>query len=118
MTADAAGSGGRYLLDAVLGDPRRLHPVAGFGRAAGALERRLYAPHRRAGAAFTALAVGVPGRGRGGRVVLTRRRPVARAALVAAATWTVLGGRTLRREARVMARHLDRRGPGARPGAG
>jgi adenosylcobinamide-phosphate synthase len=39
--------------------------------------------------------------------VLTRRQPVARAALVAAATWTVLGGRTLRREARVMAGHLE-----------
>jgi len=33
---------------------------------------------------------------------------VARAALVAAATWTVLGGRTLRRESAVMAGHLER----------
>jgi len=30
-------------LDTVLGDPRRGHPVAAFGRAAAALERRVYA---------------------------------------------------------------------------
>jgi adenosylcobinamide-phosphate synthase len=90
----------------VLGDPARFHPVAGFGRAAGALERRLYAPHRRAGSAFTALAVGAPVAAGVAGSMLTRRHPVARAALVAAATWTVLGGRTLRRESRIMARHL------------
>ena len=39
--------------------------------------------------------------------LVTRDRPVARAAVTAAATWMVLGGRTLRRESRVMARHLD-----------
>jgi adenosylcobinamide-phosphate synthase len=95
-----------YLLDAVFGDPRRFHPVAGFGQAAGALERRLYAPHRRAGAVFAALAVGAPVAAGVAGSLLTRRHPVARAALVAAATWTVLGGRTLRRESRVMAGHL------------
>jgi adenosylcobinamide-phosphate synthase len=108
VTADAAGLAAGYLLDAVLGDPRRLHPVAGFGTAAGALERRLYAPNRRSGAAFTAVAVGVPALAGVAAAAVTRRHPVARAALVAAATWTVLGGRTLRREARTMANHLDR----------
>jgi adenosylcobinamide-phosphate synthase len=97
-----------YALDAVIGDPRRFHPVAGFGTAAGALERRLYAPHRKAGAAFTAVAVGVPVLGGAAVAVLTRRHPVTRAGLVAAATWTVLGGRTLRREAGTMAGHLER----------
>jgi adenosylcobinamide-phosphate synthase len=106
--ADAAGMLAGYALDAVLGDPRRLHPVAGFGTAAGALERRLYAPHRRAGAAFTAVAVGVPVAAGIAGAALTRRHPIARAVLVAAATWTVLGGRTLRREAATMAGHLDR----------
>jgi adenosylcobinamide-phosphate synthase len=105
--ADAAGLIAGYLLDAALGDPRRFHPVAGFGTAAGALERRLYAPRRRSGAAFAALAVGVPAAAGLAAAVATRRQPVARAALVAAATWTVLGGRTLRSEARMMARHLD-----------
>ena len=47
--------------------------------------------------------------------VATRRHPVARAALVAAGTWTVLGGRTLRHEARVMGRALRRRRPARRP---
>ena len=107
VTADAAGLAAGYLLDAVLGDPRRYHPVAGFGTAAGALERKLYAPNRRSGAAFTAVAVGVPALAGVAAARATKRYPIARAALVAAATWTVLGGRTLRREARLMARHLD-----------
>jgi adenosylcobinamide-phosphate synthase len=38
----------------------------------------------------------------------TRRRPVARAVLTAAATWAVLGGTSLRREATLMADALDR----------
>jgi adenosylcobinamide-phosphate synthase len=107
-TADAVGLLTGYALDAVLGDPQRFHPVAGFGQAAGALERRLYAPHRRAGAAFATIAVGVPVAAGLAVSVLTRRRPVVRAGLVAAATWTVLGGRTLRRESAVMAGHLER----------
>lgn len=105
--ADAAGLVAGYALDVVFGDPRRFHPVAGFGTAAGALERRLYAPDRRSGAAFAALAAGGPALAGVVLAVATRRRPVARAALVAAATWTVLGGRTLRKEAQVMAGHLE-----------
>src|SRR4051794_5172109 len=105
--ADAAGLVAGYALDAVVGDPRRFHPVAGFGTAAAALARRLYAPNRRSGAAFATLAVGVPVLAGSAAAAATRRRPVARAALVAAATWTVLGGRTLRKEARVMAGHLE-----------
>ncbi|MGK5681282.1 cobalamin biosynthesis protein [Actinoplanes sp. URMC 104] len=104
--ADAAGLLAGYLLDALLGDPRRFHPVAGFGTAAGALERRLYAPNRRAGTAFTTIAVGVPALAGVAAARATRELPLVRAALVAAATWTVLGGRTLRRESRVMAKHL------------
>ncbi|HET6533522.1 MAG TPA: cobalamin biosynthesis protein [Actinoplanes sp.] len=106
--ADATGLFAGYLLDAALGDPGRFHPVAGFGQAAGRLERRLYRPNRRSGLAFTALAVGVPVLGGAAASALTRRHPTARATLVAVATWTVLGGRTLRREATVMSGHLDR----------
>ena len=41
LPARAVGLGLGVALDRVLGDPRRLHPVAGFGRVAQALERRL-----------------------------------------------------------------------------
>jgi adenosylcobinamide-phosphate synthase len=96
-----------YGADLLLGDPRRWHPVAGFGRLAAALERRTYRDSRAAGArhtaALVAAAVGVG--------VLaeraTRRSPTARTALTAAATWVVLGGRTLRREAAAVSAHLE-----------
>ncbi|MGS2616916.1 cobalamin biosynthesis protein [Micromonospora sp. LZ34] len=104
--ANVVGLAAGYALDTLLGDPRRWHPVAGFGRAAGALERRMYRPDRPAGAAFTAVAVGVPVLLGAVATVATRRQPVARAVLVAAGTWTVLGGRTLRHEATVMGRAL------------
>ncbi|MEV4543826.1 cobalamin biosynthesis protein [Micromonospora echinaurantiaca] len=104
--ANAVGLAAGYALDTLLGDPRRWHPVAGFGRAAGALERRVYRPDRPSGAAFTAVAVGVPVLLGAAATIATRRRPVARAVLVAAGTWTVLGGRTLRTEATVMGRAL------------
>ncbi|MFI7605637.1 cobalamin biosynthesis protein [Micromonospora sp. NPDC049366] len=104
--ANAAGLVAGYALDRLLGDSRRWHPVAGFGRAAGALERRVYRPDRAAGTTFTALAVGLPVLLGAAATVATRNRPVARAALVAAGTWTVLGGRTLRHEAEVMGRAL------------
>ncbi|WP_341717274.1 cobalamin biosynthesis protein [Micromonospora sp. FIMYZ51] len=104
--ADAAGLVAGYALDAIFGDPRRGHPVAGFGRAAAALERRLYRPDRRSGAAFTALAVGGPVLIGAAAAFGTRRRPVARAVLVAAGTWAALGGRSLRHEADAMGRAL------------
>ncbi|MEO3745670.1 cobalamin biosynthesis protein [Plantactinospora sp. B5E13] len=104
--ANAAGLAVGYALDALIGDPRRGHPVAGFGRLAGALERRLYRPDRSAGVGYTALAVGVPVLLGGAAALATRNRPLARAALVAAGTWTVLGGRTLRREAAAMSQAL------------
>ena len=113
--ADAAGLVAGYLLDAVLGDPRRWHPVAGFGAVVHAFEQRSYAPTRRAGALFAAVAVGGPALTGLTAALLTRRRPVTRAVVVAAATWTVLGGRTLQREARIMAGRLERDDlPGAR----
>jgi adenosylcobinamide-phosphate synthase len=106
--ADAAGLLAGFALDVALGDPRRWHPVAGFGRVATALEHRWYAPRRRAGAAYAAVAVGVPVAAGAAVSAMTRRQPLARAAVVAVATWTVLGGRTLRREAGLMAGALER----------
>jgi len=105
--ADATGLAAGVLLDRAFGDPRRFHPVAGFGRAAAALERRWYAPSRRAGARHTAVAVGVPVLGALAVQRLTRGRPVARFALVAVGTWAVLGGASLRREGGALAGSLE-----------
>jgi adenosylcobinamide-phosphate synthase len=113
--ANAVGLVAGYALDALFGDPQRFHPVAGFGRAATALEHRVYAPDRAAGARYTAIAVGVPVVAGVAATRATRRHPLARAALVAATTWAVLGARTLRREASVMAGALEAADlPGAR----
>src|SRR5690242_9371641 len=105
--ANAAGLLAGALLDAALGDPRRWHPVAGYGLLAAGLERRMYAPTVAAGARYTAVAVGLPVAAAVVASVATRRRPLARAALVAATTWAVLGSTSLRREGTAMARALD-----------
>ncbi|GAB2975427.1 cobalamin biosynthesis protein [Amycolatopsis acidiphila] len=96
-----------YALDRALGDPRRGHPVALFGRAAGALERRVWADSRPRGAAYTAACAGVAAGLGAVAQVATRRRPPARFAVTALATWTVLGGRGLAREGTAMAELLD-----------
>jgi adenosylcobinamide-phosphate synthase len=101
--ADAVGLVAGAVLDAAFGDPRRWHPVAGYGRFAGALERRTYADSRPAGAGFAVLAVGVPLLAAVAASRVTRKAPITRAALVAATTWAVLGGTSLRREAVAMA---------------
>jgi adenosylcobinamide-phosphate synthase len=88
-----------YAADLLAGDPRRWHPVAGFGRTTGLLERRLYAPTRRRGALLTAVLVA------GAALcaeVLARagsRLGLRRGVVLAAVLWTALGGRSLRREA-------------------
>ena len=90
--------------DLVLADPRRGHPVAGFGRVAAGLERRLYADSRAAGAAYTAVLVG----GAVGAGVIGRPRSRAgRVLLTAAATWAVLGGTSLVREGAALGRSLE-----------
>jgi adenosylcobinamide-phosphate synthase len=94
------------LADALFGDPRRGHPVAGFGRAAAALEARCYADRRSSGSVYAAVLVG----GVGGLGVLaesaTARRPLARAVLTALATWAVLGGSSLAGHGAGLAREL------------
>ncbi|WP_328316803.1 cobalamin biosynthesis protein [Streptomyces sp. NBC_00388] len=90
------------LADFVFADPRRGHPVAAFGRAAAAVERRLWRDHRGWGALHTAVCAG----GAVGAAVLARRavrgRPAAAVALTTAATWAVVGGTSLGREARAV----------------
>lgn len=95
----AAGLAAGVALDALLGDPRRCHPVAVFGQAAAALEARTYADSRLRGAAYAAtcvLAVAAPAAfvARG-----TRNRPLQQAAAAALAVWAVTGARSLHREA-------------------
>jgi adenosylcobinamide-phosphate synthase len=104
----AAGLVLGVALDAVVADPRRRHPVAGFGRAAGALERRMWADSRPRGAAY---ALGCVGAAAGLGAALqraARRRPAAEVAVVALSAWTVLGGTSLGREADAVARRLRR----------
>ena len=91
-----------YALDAVIGDPRRGHPVAAFGRAATRLEHRLYADRRAAGVLFTAVSTGTVAAGALLAERALRRRPPAGTALAGAAAWAVLGGATLVREARAI----------------
>jgi adenosylcobinamide-phosphate synthase len=107
LQADAIGIVLGGVLDAVFGDPRRWHPVAGFGRFAGAVERRTYADDRSAGARFALVTVGAPVVLAAMAAWLTRSRPFARTVLVAGATWAALGGTSLAREGRVMADRLD-----------
>ncbi|WP_406509181.1 cobalamin biosynthesis protein [Streptomyces sp. NBC_00212] len=105
MRADrtfAYGATAGLLGDLLLGDPRRGHPVAAFGRAAGAVERALWRDHRGWGALHTLVCAG----GAAGAAALLSRavrgRPAASLALTAAATWTVVGGTSLGREARAI----------------
>jgi adenosylcobinamide-phosphate synthase len=95
------------LADAVLADPARWHPVAGFGACAASLERRWYADRRPAGVAHTAVLVGgAVGLGAAAEVV-SRRHPVAHACVTAAATWAVLGGTSLARHGAALAAALE-----------
>ncbi|MDT0344852.1 cobalamin biosynthesis protein [Streptomyces litchfieldiae] len=98
--ATAYGMALGYLGDLLTGDPRRGHPVAGFGRAASALERRLWRDHRAAGALYTALCAG----GTAALAALLARRAgrAGAPALTAATAWAVLGGTGLAREARAV----------------
>ena len=95
MTARALGLLLGFAADRVLGDPQRLHPVAGFGTTSLAVERLLYADSRARGVAHTALLVG----GTVALGVLVERPGPARVLSTAVATWAVLGGRSLEREA-------------------
>jgi adenosylcobinamide-phosphate synthase len=101
-----------YAADQLFGDPRRFHPVAGFGSLAARLERHTWAPRRGAGVRHEAVLVGATVLG--GAALTRLPRPVQ--PLVATwATWAVLGGRSLDREARAVGVLLDSDDlPGAR----
>lgn len=118
MTRDVSRAAGLLLGfagDRLLGDPRRGHPVAVFGAAAARLEEGIYVDSRARGLLYTTVLVG-------GSAVLglaleraTRGRLLLHTAATAAATWTVLGGRSLEREALAVHAFLDDEDlPGAR----
>src|SRR5437762_672731 len=107
MLAEAVGMALGAGLDALVGDPRRGHPVAGFGRFAAVVERRLYRPTKASGVAFVVVTAGAPVLVAAAVAKATKNRPLATAALTAAATWAVLGGTSLRREATALADALD-----------
>ncbi|CDP89247.1 MULTISPECIES: cobalamin biosynthesis protein [Mycolicibacterium] len=99
--AGAAGIAAGFLADLLLGDPRRGHPVAGFGAGAARLEKLTYSDTRGAGVLHTGLLLGgLAGlgwaAGRGDRVWMT-----------AAATYIALGGTSLNRVGNRMATLLD-----------
>jgi len=106
--ARAVGIALGFLLDAAVGDPRRGHPVAGFGSAFSAVERRFWADSRRRGLACTVAAVGSVAVVAALAERAARRRPLTETAVIAVATWVALGGTSLAREAAVMAGHLER----------
>ncbi len=101
--ATALGLLAGVALDQIAGDPRRGHPVALFGAAAGRLEARMWRDDRTAGAGYAALLIAVPvllG-------LLPRNLPTAWLATVTAAgTWAVVGSRSLSAEANAVAAHL------------
>jgi adenosylcobinamide-phosphate synthase len=95
-----------YLADLALGDPKRGHPVAGFGQAAATLEEFTYRDSRIAGAAHVGLLVGAVAT-LGVRVQRRRGRLWSTAA-TAAATWISLGGTSLARTGLQMSELLER----------
>ncbi|WP_358465400.1 cobalamin biosynthesis protein [Spirillospora sp. NPDC048819] len=94
-------------LDALFGDPKKWHPVAGFGRVASVAERFSYGDSRWRGIVHTGVLVGGAGVLGVGLQAVARGR-VAHALMTAGVTWVVLGGTSLGREGLVMARVLER----------
>jgi hypothetical protein len=114
----SAGLLAGYAADGLLADPSRGHPVALFGRAARRLENSCYADSRARGALYTAVCVG--GSAALGHAVdraVGPRRGLALAAVTATATWTVIGAKSLRREAEVIGELLEAGRPARRPRA-
>ena len=95
-----------FAADRVLGDPRRLHPVAGFGLVAVWLQRWAWRPQRAAGAIYAvALTASVWAIVAAGSRALP---PRARTALGAVILWATLGGRSLERIALALRDSLER----------
>ncbi|MGW1882016.1 cobalamin biosynthesis protein [Streptomyces sp. NPDC001970] len=98
----ACGAAAGLAGDLLFGDPRRGHPVAAFGRAAAAVERVLWRDHRGWGAVHTVVCAGGAIAAGALAAASVRRSRTASIALTAAATWAVVGGTSLGREARAI----------------
>lgn len=85
----ATGIAVGFLADVLLGDPRRGHPVAGFGAGAARLEKLTYADHRAAGLLHTGLLLGA--------LALLGFSVRQRGWATAVATYVALGGTSLGR---------------------
>ena len=94
------------LADVLFADPRRGHPVAGFGRYAQALETITYRDSRAAGTVHTGVLLAtLVAVGFAAQKLVTGR--LASTLMTAAATWAALGGTTLARTGETMAGLLD-----------
>lgn len=102
----AAGLGLGWMADQLLGDPRRWHPVAGFGQLAAATERHLYVDDKAHGLLQEAVLVGSVLIGGCALQRAARGRTALAVIATAAATWIVLGGRSLARESEAIADDL------------
>lgn len=102
-----AALAGGYVADVLLGDPRRLHPVAGFGRLAQRAESAAYAPTRSRGIAYAALLVGLAAATGELAARGAARAGLSRTVVLAVATWGSLGGRSLTRVAGRLADEID-----------
>lgn len=92
----ATGLVAGFVADRLLGDPKRWHPVAGFGNVAIVAQPRMYGDSRVRGAAYEALLVGSTV---AGGMALSRMPRRLRWVVAGVATWGVLGGRSLEHEA-------------------
>lgn len=93
--------------DGALGDPKRWHPVAGFGRASLRLEHALYRDDKASGAVYTGLLAGATVLVGAAVERAGKRRPVLQMISTAVATWAVLGGRSLAVQGAAIGRELD-----------
>ncbi len=93
-----------YLADRAWADPARAHPVAGFGLAAGRLERAVWADSRGRGLSYAALCVGAAV---AAAALAERATPRNRRVALVGATWSVLGGTSLARAGTAVADALD-----------
>jgi adenosylcobinamide-phosphate synthase len=103
-----------WLADLVFADPRRGHPVAGFGTVSEALERRIYRDTRLGGVAHVGTLLGaVTLLGVAVERVGARLGLLAKTAALAAATWSALGGTSLLRTVSDMSDRLTAEDVGA-----
>ncbi len=98
-----------YLADVALGDPKRGHPVAVFGRVAAKLEQVTYRDSRIAGAVHVGLLVGTVGLlGAAVQQAAERGGRFWSISATATATWVSLGGTSLVRTGLAMSQLLER----------